>query len=36
LPVVKVVLEGNRQRFKIVGKVTKTTITKLFVEMGQI
>ncbi|MCG1012722.1 helix-turn-helix transcriptional regulator [Tepidanaerobacter sp. GT38] len=36
LPVVKLVLEGNRQRFKIVGKVTKTTITKLFVEMGQI
>jgi len=36
LPVVKVIIEGNREKFKIVGKVTKTTITKLFVELGQI
>ncbi|NLZ53589.1 MAG: CBS domain-containing protein, partial [Thermoanaerobacteraceae bacterium] len=36
LPVVKVVLEGNQEKFKIVGKVTKTTITKLFVELGEI
>ncbi len=36
LPVVKVVLEGNQEKYKIVGKVTKTTITKLFVELGQI
>ena len=33
LPVVKIVLEGKQEKFKIIGKVTKTTITKLFVEL---
>jgi len=36
LPVVKVEFDGNREKVKIIGKVTKTTITKLFVEMVQI
>jgi DeoR family transcriptional regulator, catabolite repression regulator len=35
LPVVQKVLEKNKEVFKIVGKVSKTTITKLFVEMGE-
>jgi CBS domain-containing protein len=36
LPVVKVIVEGNQEKYKVVGKVTKTTITKLFVELGKI
>lgn len=36
LPVVKVVEEGERERCRVVGKVTKTTITKLFVELGKL
>ena len=35
LPVVKVIVEDNHEKHKIVGKVTKTTITKLFVELGK-
>ncbi|MDI3481135.1 MAG: DeoR family transcriptional regulator, catabolite repression regulator [Tepidanaerobacteraceae bacterium] len=36
LPVVKVEKQGDRIKYKLVGKVTKTTITKLFVELGKI
>ncbi len=36
LPVVKVVIEDDQEKYKIVGKVTKTTITKLFVELGKV
>jgi len=36
LPVVKVVVEGNQEKFKIVGKITKTIITKLFVELVEV
>jgi len=36
LPVVKVVIEDDQEKHKIVGKVTKTTITKLFVELGKV
>ncbi|AEE91262.1 helix-turn-helix transcriptional regulator [Tepidanaerobacter acetatoxydans] len=35
LPVVKAVTENDQEKYKIVGKVTKTTITKLFVELGK-
>ncbi|HHV82498.1 helix-turn-helix transcriptional regulator [Tepidanaerobacter syntrophicus] len=35
LPVVKAVIENGQEKYKIVGKVTKTTITKLFVELGK-
>lgn len=35
LPVVKVVIENGQEKYKIIGKVTKTTITKLFVELGK-
>ena len=36
LPVVHVVVEDNQEKFKIVGKVTKSTFTKLFVELVEI
>ena len=32
LPVVRIVKQGNKQLYKIVGSVTKTNITKLFLE----
>ena len=35
LPVVEVVVEGDKEQYKVVGRVTKTTITKLFVELGK-
>jgi len=35
LPVVKIEQEGDRVIYKVIGKVTKTTITKLFVELGK-
>jgi CBS domain-containing protein len=34
LPVVEKVQEGNKELYKIVGKVSKTNITKLFVKLG--
>jgi CBS domain-containing protein len=36
LPVVKVIHEDGKEKHKIIGKVTKTTITKLFVELGKV
>jgi DeoR family transcriptional regulator, catabolite repression regulator len=35
LPVVQKMVEDNTEVFKIVGKISKTTITKLFVKMGE-
>lgn len=35
LPVVKVVSEDESVKYKVIGKVTKTTIAKLFVELGK-
>lgn len=35
LPVVKIEKEGDKVKYKLVGKVTKTTITKLFAELGK-
>lgn len=35
LPVVQKTVEGNKEVLKIVGKVSKTTITQLFVKMGE-
>nr|WP_281273778.1 helix-turn-helix transcriptional regulator [Biomaibacter acetigenes] len=35
LPVVKIEQEGDKIKYRVVGKVTKTTITKLFVELGK-
>lgn len=35
LPVVKIEQEGNKIKYRVLGKVTKTTITKLFVELGK-
>ncbi|GAB7386332.1 transcriptional regulator CcpN [Bacillaceae bacterium] len=35
IPVVKEVKEGNKKCFELVGRVTKTTITKAFVELGE-
>lgn len=35
LPVVKIEQEGDKVKYKVIGKVTKTTITKLFVELGK-
>lgn len=34
LPVVEKVQEGNKELYKIIGKVSKTNITKLFVKLG--
>ncbi|HHY04635.1 MAG TPA: helix-turn-helix transcriptional regulator [Thermoanaerobacterales bacterium] len=36
LPVVKLEKENKQTKYKVVGKVTKTTITKLFVELGNL
>ena len=36
LPVVKLEKENKQTKYKVVGKVTKTTITKLFVELGKL
>lgn len=36
LPVVKVEKDGESIKYKVVGKVTKTTIAKLFVELGKL
>ncbi len=33
LPVVEVINEGKKE-FKVIGRITKTTITRLFVELG--
>jgi CBS domain-containing protein len=35
LPVVKVVKQDGEIKYKVVGKVTKTTITKVFVRLGK-
>jgi CBS domain-containing protein/biotin operon repressor len=35
LPVVERVFEANKESYKIVGKVSKTNITKLFVRLGE-
>lgn len=35
LPVVRKVIINDKEQFKIVGKVSKTSITKLFVKMGE-
>lgn len=35
LPVVKVVKQDGETKYKVVGKVTKTTITKVFVRLGK-
>lgn len=34
LPVVEKFMDGNKEQYKIVGKVSKTNITKLFVKLG--
>lgn len=36
LPVVKIDKKDKHTKYKIVGKITKTTITKIFVELGKI
>lgn len=35
LPVVERVIERNKEAYKIIGKVSKTNITKLFVKLGE-
>lgn len=35
LPVVERIFENTRESFKIVGKVSKTNVTRLFVKMGE-
>jgi len=35
LPVVKIEKQGDNVRYRVVGKITKTTICKLFVELGE-
>lgn len=35
LPVIERVFENSKENFKIVGKVSKTNITKLFVKLGE-
>jgi CBS domain-containing protein len=35
LPVVERVFDGNKESYKIIGKVSKTNITKLFVDLGK-
>lgn len=35
LPVVERVIQGNKEAYKIIGKVSKTNITKLFVKLGE-
>lgn len=35
LPVLEEVLEGNRKRYKVLGRISKTTITKLLLEFAQ-
>ena len=35
LPVIERVFEGGKEYFKIVGKVSKTSITRLFVKIGE-
>lgn len=36
IPIVeKVLIEGDREQYKIIGKVSKTNITKLFVKLGK-
>ena len=35
LPVIEKVLEGQKEIAKIIGKISKTNITRLFVEMGE-
>jgi DeoR family transcriptional regulator, catabolite repression regulator len=35
LPVVERVIEGSKEAYKIIGKVSKTNITKLFVKLGE-
>ncbi|ERI90231.1 putative transcriptional repressor CcpN [Clostridiales bacterium oral taxon 876 str. F0540] len=35
LPVVERVFDGSKESFKIIGKISKTNITKLFVKLGE-
>ena len=35
IPVVKKILEDNKELYKMVGKVSKTNITRLFVKLGE-
>jgi CBS domain-containing protein len=35
LPVVERIFNGNKEYFKIIGKISKTNITKLFVKLGE-
>lgn len=35
LPVVERIIEGPKENFKIIGKISKTNITKLFVKIGE-
>jgi CBS domain-containing protein len=35
LPVIRPMEVDGKQKYEVVGKVTKTTITKLFVELGK-
>ncbi len=35
LPVVKLLKQDGDVKYKVIGKVTKTTITKLFVSLGK-
>ena len=35
LPVVERIFDGNKESYKIIGKVSKTNITKLFVRLGE-
>ncbi|UZW12632.1 helix-turn-helix transcriptional regulator [Clostridium pasteurianum] len=34
LPVVEKIMEGNKELYKIIGKISKTNITRLFVKLG--
>ncbi|MEL7597422.1 MAG: transcriptional regulator, partial [Clostridiaceae bacterium] len=35
LPVVEKTLEGNEDKMKVIGKLSKTNITRLFVKMSE-
>lgn len=35
IPVVEKIIEDGKEEFKIIGKISKTTITRLFVELGK-
>ena len=35
IPIVEKIMVDNREQYKIVGKVSKTNVTKLFVRLGE-